>query len=116
MESFLIPMESLEPKIHVLYTIIGTLFYKLMTCFVKKPLLMEPNKNIRKEARELGNLDLSNSQHLKTVHDIEVGTRSKYLIANLESSENLDLLKVEFRSCYQIITKYLQTRFPKSRT
>lgn len=34
MESFLISMQSSEPKIHMLYT--GDLFYKLMSCFVKK--------------------------------------------------------------------------------
>lgn len=46
MENFLIPMQSAKPMIHVLFTKMGDLFFKLMSCFVKGKLLKSAD-NIR---------------------------------------------------------------------
>lgn len=72
LESYLIPMESNEsndPKIHVMYTNMGTLMYKLMCCFVKNSVLLD-SKGIRTETCELGNLEIS--KHLKSIHAVEI--------------------------------------------
>lgn len=109
LESYLIPMESKEPKIHLMYTKMGELFHKLMSCFVKKSALLGENGRI-KDASELGRLDVS--QHLKGIHQMELGTKAKYLIANLEATKNIDHLKLQFRSCLLQITTYLQSHLP----
>lgn len=113
MESYLIPMESKSPKIHVMYTNMGELLYKLMSCFVKKSVLLQSN-GTRKEACDLGGLDVL--PHLMSVHSVEYGTKAKYLIANLEASTNLDRLKLELRSCLVKITSYLQNHLPHQST
>lgn len=105
-------MESSKPKIHLIYTNVGDLFYKLMMrCFLKKTLLLDSNKT-GMEACELDSLNLDVPKSLKSIHEMEVGTLANHLIANLESSENPDILKLEFLSCYKIITKYLQDNMP----
>lgn len=43
---------------------------------------------------------------------MELGTKAKYLIANLEAKKNLDNLKLQFRACLLYITKYLQDHLP----
>lgn len=73
---------------------------------------MQSDRDVRKEARDLDAIDLEVSKNLKSVHDMEIGARTRYLVAVCESRENLQILKVEFCSCYLILTKYLQTKLP----
>lgn len=103
-------MLTAEPRIHVLYTSIGDLLYKVMNCFVEEKVLLENNK-VRKEARNLGRVNIENG-NLKSIHDMKVGTRARYMVAHIETKQNLDLLKLQFRSCYQTITKYFQSHLP----
>lgn len=109
LESYLIPMESKQPKIHVMYTKIGELFHKLMSCFVKPSILLNERGAI-KDAHELGQLDVT--KYYRNIHDIELGTKAKYLIGILEPSKNVDHLKCQFRSCFTEITTYLQSHLP----
>lgn len=80
-----------------------------MSCFVKKSVLLD-SKATRKEACELVKIDVA--QNLKTMHDVEFGTKTKYLIANLETKMNLDHLKLQLRSCFVQVTTYLQSHLP----
>lgn len=112
LESYLIPMESNEPKIHLMYTKMGELFHKLMSSFVQKRILLDEKGQI-KDARELSKLDVS--KHLMSIHQIELGTKAKYLIANLEAKVNVDHLKLQFRACLLQITTYLQSHLPHQR-
>lgn len=92
-----------------MYTKMGELFHKLMSCFVKNSALLD-EKGCIKDAYELGRLDVS--KHLKSIHQLEIGTKGKYLFANAEATKNLDHMKMQFRSCLLQITTYLQSHLP----
>lgn len=109
LESYLIPMESKQPKVHLMYTKMGELFYKLMSCFVKRSRLLD-DKGRKLEARELGKLDVT--KHLKDIHSVELGTKVKYLVANIEQKINLDQHKLQLRACFIGVTVYLQKHLP----
>lgn len=111
LEEFLILFQSSKPLVHVLYPSIGELFFKLMTNFINPAALVDKN-GIRKEAKELGAVDVNDKLNLKTLHDIDFGHKASYQIGLVEANTKLDIIKTEFKMCYQALAKYLQNNLP----
>lgn len=109
LEKFLIPFQSSDPLIHALYPAFGELFFNIMSKFLNIELL-KTNTNKRKSAYELGNLKISNS--IKSIHEIDYGTKTAHLIAQEETKKNLDTIKMEFKSAYVELVSYLQAKLP----
>lgn len=111
LEEFLILFQSSKPLIHILYPSIGDLLFKLMSNFIKKSALVD-KEGTRKEANELGKVDVNDKNNLIALHDIDFGHKAEYQIGLLETNINLDVIKTEFKACYQSLTKYLQKILP----
>lgn len=105
-EEFLILLQSSKPVVHVMYKAIGDLFFKLMSNFIRPKVFENSNKN-RKEALELGAVDVEDNENVLSIHKIDYGKAALYEIAQLETGTSLDAVKVEFKTCYQEIVKYL---------
>ncbi len=111
LESFLILFQSSKPLVHVLYPAIGDMFFKIMTNFIKKPMLMK-SENSMKDAQQLSAVDVRDKHNLKSLHDIDFGHKTSYQIALIESGTNLDVVKTEMKMCYQTLTEYLTSKLP----
>lgn len=66
----------------------------------------------KKDAAQLGIVDLSNNKILKSVHEIDFGKKAKHQIAMIENDTNMDVIKAEMKSCYIELTSYLQEKLP----
>lgn len=110
LERFLLPFQTNAPKIHDLFIGFSNLFFDLMSQFVKAEKLISKDKT-RKKANELGKLKLD-SEYLKNIHEIDYGSKIKYLIAEGESKINYDSIKLQFKSAYVEMVKYLQLKLP----
>ncbi|KAG4072228.1 hypothetical protein HA402_005950 [Bradysia odoriphaga] len=104
LEEFLILFQSSKPLVHVLYPSIGDLFFKIMTNFVKKSALVDKN-GARRNAKELGKLDMNDKCNLISLHNIDFGHKALYQIGLIEAKTTLDSVKTEFKTCYQSLTK-----------
>lgn len=76
-----------------------------MNCFVKEKFLLDKYK-FRKEACDLGTVKIIND-NLRSVHDISIGTLARYIVANLETKDNIDELQLQFHSWHEQVTLYL---------
>lgn len=112
MDNFLVLFQSAEPLIHVLYPAIGDLFFKIMTNFIKQPKLMDSGKNAMKDAQQLSAVDVRDKHNLKSLHDMDFGHKASYQIGLIESDTNLDIVKTEFKMCYQALMEYLTVKLP----
>lgn len=110
-EEYLVLLQSSKPVVHVLYSAIGDVFFNLMTNFIKPNLLQNSNKK-RKDALELGAIDVTDQQNILSIHKIDYGKAALHEIAQLEAKSCLDTVKLEFKACYQEMVKYLQTKLP----
>lgn len=107
LENSIIPFQCSKPIIHVLYPAIGDLLFILMGNFVKSKVLMTSNK-IRKDAHELGTIDIKKIKILFSIHKMDFGSMVSYQIGLLETKINLDVIKMEFKIAYIELTSYLQ--------
>lgn len=115
LEAFIIPFQCSKPMVHVMYTSIGDLFSKLMGNFVKPKVLMTSD-NVKKDAHQLGIIDLTKAEDLLSIHKIEVGSEALYQIGLLENEINLDVIKTEFKMAYIQLTSDLQNNLPHDNT
>lgn len=111
LEEFLILFQSSKPLVHILYVSISDLFFKILSNFVKQPVLMDAG-NVRKDAKQLSEVDLSDKSNLKSLHDINFGHKAAYQIGLVESNTNLDIIKTEFKICYNVLMEYLKKHLP----
>lgn len=111
LEEFLILFQSSKPLIHVLYPSIGDLFFNILTNFIKQRALVD-KEGARKEAKELGAVDVDDKHNLKSLHDINFGQAASYQIGLLEAGTNLEIVKIEFKKCYQALVEYLKKNLP----
>lgn len=70
-----------------------------MANFVKQEKLVDSAKN-KKDAAQLGTIDLSNNKILRSVHEIDFGKKAKHQIAIIEINTNVDIIKAEMKSCF----------------
>lgn len=110
-EGFMDLLQSKKPVIHVLYSAIGDLYFKLMGNFVKHEKLIDSTKN-KKDAARLGVIDLNNNKNLKSLHEIDYGKKAKHQIAMIENDTNVDIIKTEMKTCLIEMTSYLQRKLP----
>lgn len=108
---FLMLLQSSKPVVQVLYNAIGDVFFKLMTNFVK-PKALENSDKTRKDALQLGTIDVEDKSIVLSIHKIDYGRAAHFEIAQLETKTSLDAVKIEFKACYQEIVKYLQKKLP----
>lgn len=112
-EPFLLRFQSQKPLIYLLYNGFGDLLHDLMANFVIRSSLMSNGQ--RKEAKDLGVLDLNVSGVVKDMHDIEPGTQAKHLMVNItahEKQKKLLLIKSAIKACYTEVVSYLQKHLP----
>ena len=88
----------------------GSVMFNIMENFVKRKYLMENGHRL--EANKFGVLNIRDQSMTKSIHDINTGTKTRQLLAQLEPFESLDIIKTEFKSCYMEILEYLQKRLP----
>lgn len=65
----------------MLYPAIGDLFFNLMANFVKSDALRK--EDMKKDALELNDVNLSNEKLLRSIHEMNVGTKASYEIGQL---------------------------------
>lgn len=110
-DGFMNLLQSKKPVVHVLYSAIGDLLFKLMANFVKNDKLVDSSKH-KKDAAQLGVIDLSNSKILNSIHEIDFGKKAKYQIAMIENNTSVDIIKTEMKTCFIELTSYLQVKLP----
>lgn len=115
LNSFLVLFQSSEPLVHVLYPAIGDIFFKIMTNFIKQRKLMN-SENEMKDAKQLSVVDVRDKHNLKSLHDMDFGHKASYQIGLIESETNLDVVKTEFKMCYQTLMEYLTSKLPHRQT
>lgn len=82
-----------------------------MANFVK-PSSLTDSKKVRKDAQELGAVNVQETMNVISIHKIDFGKAVRREIGNQEVKTNLDGLKIEFKLCYQELTMYLQKNLP----
>lgn len=104
--------------IHLLYPAFSDLFFDLLNNFVKSEFILKSDAKTRKSAYHLGKLDLikNNLDMFKSIHDMNFGTKTKKIIADVEISTNCDKIKTEMKSAYIAIVCYLIKRLPHNST
>lgn len=112
LEEFIIPFQCSKPMVHVLYTSMGDMFFKLMANFVK-PKLLKFNES-KKDSHELAAIDIKNPENLLSIHTMEFGSKTSYQIGLMESKTDLDSIKTELKMAYLTLTSYLQENLPHS--
>lgn len=81
LEDFLVRFQSSQPLIHRLYESIGRLMFDVMSNFIKKERLVENEHRL--EANQLGLLNVRGENMPKSIHDINTGTKTRHLLAQL---------------------------------
>lgn len=99
-----------------MYDAFGRLLYDVMSTFIKPKLLLDADDS-RKEAKLLGKMDVQLSSNQKSFHEVNVGTAARQIIAKLEQkSKNMDLSKLQMKSCLIEVASYLQSHLPHDST
>ena len=109
-ESFLLPFQSEEPMIHLLYPEMYKLLESLMTKFIRKKRLA----NISSD--DMHKIDVTKKTNHKPVNFIEVGTKAKVLFSDFLidfiPSEKHVKFRREYLQFYISSVKYLQVQLP----
>lgn len=111
LENFMIPFQTSNPVIHCIFPAFTDLFFNLMSLFVKKEFLLTSHSKHRKNAYELGKFKLSEN-NLKSLHDMDFGTKNRHMFAQLEQKSNIDIVKIQFKLAYLELVSYLQSKLP----
>ena len=106
-EKFLVPFQSGEPRIHLLYTGLCDLLYSILRKFVKNSKLddKEKDKNIY--------IDVNKCENLKDLKNVEIGVKAKSLLKENGIYQHQcekfrkDCLKFYYKAC-----SYMQTNLP----
>ena len=105
-EDYLIPFQSDEPKIHLLYPGMCKLVSTVMQKFMKKRLFTASNIT---EHHTLAETDKANQ---KPLNHIDVGTKCTLLLVDPLISQHNAKLRKEILDFYLTVTNYLKDKFP----
>ena len=106
-EVFLVPFQSAEPMIHLLYPVLCKLMNALQMKFVKKSKLSSDDitKNVY--------INVSEDKNIKPLSKIDVGTRAKTLLSkNVMASDTEKKFRQDCLNFFVTAVKYLQSNLP----
>ena len=106
-EAFLVPFQSKDPMIHLLYPAMLSLLYGLQRKFICGAKLSSEDlsENIR--------INANAEKNVKPLHVIDVGTKAKTMFAqNLISDEGLEKFRKGCLKFFQVSVSYLQQKLP----
>ena len=104
-EAFLVPFQSKDPMIHLLYPAMLSLLYGLQIKFIRGAKLSSEDlsENIR--------INANAEKNVKTLHVIYVGTKAKTMFAlNLISDEGQEKFRKGCLKFFQVSVSYLQQK------
>ena len=106
-EAFLLPFQSEEPMIHVLYPEMINLLTTLMRKFIKR-------RQIDESPVELYHLDVSKGKNQRPLNLIDIGTKAKLLFSdvNFMPSEKQEQFRRDCLNFYIAAVTYLQIQLP----
>ena len=101
---FLVPFQSNEPKIHLLFPSICKLVSSIMMKYMKKRVLSDDHcENVK--------LCETDKQNQKGLNLIDVGTKCKMLLSDPSFIVENDKLRKECQKLYLTVTSYLKANF-----
>ena len=106
-EAFLVPFQSKDPMIHLLYPAMLSLLYGLQRKFIRGAKLSsgDLSENIR--------INANAEKNVKPLHVIDVGTKAKTMFAqNLISDEGQEKFRKGCLKFFQVSVSYLQQKLP----
>ena len=108
-ENFLLPFQSSEPMIHLLFPEICKLLTNLMCKFIKK-------KVLSKDASENLEIDVCKSTNCKSASFVEIGTKARLLVGDrtLITNELTETFRKSCLSFFVTAIHYLQVHLPHS--
>ena len=93
-EKILIPFQTSEPLIHILYESMCTLLFNLLSKFIKKKYLFQGHDGdfSRKPMSDILSIDVGNPQNIKPIHLVDIETKARSVFSNNKMVFGTDVL------------------------